>query len=38
MSRGLPLLLCVLPMLLAPVAARAQEADTEVSGIRAAFE
>jgi tetratricopeptide (TPR) repeat protein len=38
MSRGLSLLLCVLPLLLAPMAARAQDADAEVSGIRAAFE
>ncbi|MBN1207948.1 MAG: tetratricopeptide repeat protein [Myxococcaceae bacterium] len=38
MSRGLPLLLCLLPMLLAPAAARAQDADEEVAGIRAAFE
>jgi hypothetical protein len=38
MSRGLPLLLFLLPALLAPVAARAQDSDTELAGIRAAFE
>ena len=38
MSRGLPLLLCLLPALLAPVAARAQDSDTDLAGIRAAFE
>ncbi|HYH96463.1 hypothetical protein [Hyalangium sp.] len=38
MSRGLPLLLCLLSALLAPVAAHAQDSDTELAGIRAAFE
>jgi len=38
MSRGLPLLLLLLSALLAPVDARAQDADTELAGIRAAFE
>lgn len=38
MSRGLPLLLCLLSALLAPVQARAQDSDTELAGIRAAFE
>lgn len=38
MSRGLSLVLCLLPVLLAPAVARAQEADTELAGIRSAFE
>jgi hypothetical protein len=38
MSRGLPLLSFLLCALLVPVAAHAQDSDTELAGIRAAFE
>jgi tetratricopeptide (TPR) repeat protein len=38
MSRGLPLLLCLLLALLAPAGARAQDSDSELASIRASFE
>jgi tetratricopeptide (TPR) repeat protein len=38
MSRGLPLLLCLLLALLAPERARAQDSDSELASIRASFE